>query len=235
MRKLPVWYYDEFVQNGTDYTNRDEILGYDQSMDKIRNIGKEMETMLGLIDLRPGEKVLEIGCGTGEFTIELSKHCKGVVALDISSGMVEFARKKAHWARRDNIELVNSGFLTYDPAERKFNVIVTQLVLHHLPDFWKLAALKNISSMLEPEGRFYLRDVIYSSEIYDYDSFFSQTLRNIPHDAGDKMVDDFVHHIKEEFSTFDWVMEGLLEKAGFTIEKAFYEDGFMATYLCRKN
>lgn len=234
MRKLPAWYYDEFVQNGTDYTDEEEILNYDRNMDKIRDIREEMETMLRLIDLQPEEQVLEIGCGTGEFSIELSNYCREITALDISPGMIEFARDKARSRKRDNIKFINGGFLTFDPAEKQFNVIVTQLVLHHLPDFWKLIALKNINSMLKPDGKLYLRDVIYSSDIDDFDAFFSQTLHNIPEEAKDIMKDDYVHHIKEEFSTFDWVMEGLLEKAGFRIEESHYQDDFMASYLCRK-
>jgi hypothetical protein len=42
-------------------------------------------------------------------------------------------------------------------------------------------------------------------------------------------------HIKEEFSTLDWIMEGLLKSAGFNIEQVNYYDGFMANYLCIKN
>jgi hypothetical protein len=49
------------------------------------------------------------------------------------------------------------------------------------------------------------------------------------------MAKDYILHIKEEFSTFDWVIEGLIEKAGFRIEEAFHENGFIATYPCIKN
>ena len=41
-------------------------------------------------------------------------------------------------------------------------------------------------------------------------------------------------HIKEEYSTFDWIMETLLKKAGFHIDKADYSEGFMAVYICTK-
>ena len=41
-------------------------------------------------------------------------------------------------------------------------------------------------------------------------------------------------HVREEYSTFSWIMEGLLEQAGFTLDKADYKNDFMATYLCTK-
>ena len=234
MKELPEWYYNEFQQIGTDYANREEILKYDRKMGTIRNIAKEAETMRKLIDIQPEHRILEIGCGTGEFSIELSKYCEQVLALDISQGMLDFAREKAKARCRDNVEFDNAGFLTFDPEGKKFDTVVSQLVLHHLPDFWKLTALKNINCMLKDGGKFYLKDVIYSSDTPDFDTFFSQILQNLPPEAGDEMRDDIRLHIKEEFSTFNWIMEELIGKAGFRIEEAICENGFMATYLCIK-
>ncbi len=234
MRELPDWYYDEFIQVGTDYTDKEEIRRYDRKMQKIRNINDEIQTMRTLIGLQTEDRLLEIGCGTGEFSIELSRHCKQVVALDVSEGMLEFAREKAKSRNRNNIQFIKGSFLTFESDDGPFDALVTQLALHHLPDFWKLIALKRINSMLKVSGRFYLRDVIYSSEISDFDSFFSKLLQSIPEEAKDEMTKDYILHIKEEFSTFEWVIEKLIEKAGFRIEEAFYDNGFIATYLCIK-
>jgi ubiquinone/menaquinone biosynthesis C-methylase UbiE len=234
MRKLPEWYYNELVQIGTDYTDKEEILNYDRKMQKIRNIGEEVKTMLRLIDPRPDDRILEIGCGTGEFSIELSRHCKEVLALDISEGMLEYARKKAKSRNRNNISFIKGGFLTYEADDELFDAVVSQLALHHLPDFWKLTALKRINSMLKTAGRFYLRDVVFSSGIDDFDELISKLLENIPEDVKDEMASEYILHIKEEFSTFDWVMEGLIERAGFRIEESIYDNGFIASYLCIK-
>ena len=234
MKELPEWYYNEFQQIGTDYSDREEILKYDRKMGTIRNIAREAETMIKLIDIQPEHSILEIGCGTGEFSIELSKYCAQVLALDISQGMLDFAMDKAKVRGRNNVDFEKAGFLTFDPDERIFDTVISQLVLHHLPDFWKLIALKNINSMLKDGGKFYLKDVVYSSDTPDFDPFFSQTLQNLPPGAGDDMRYDIILHIKKEFSTFDWIMEELIEKAGFRIEEAIYKNGFMATYLCIK-
>ena len=184
MKELPEWYYIEFVQKGTDYTSQDEILNYDRKMRNIRDIAEEAKSMINLIDLQPKDNVLEIGCATGEFSIELSRYCEQVLALDISQGMIEFAEEKARRNDRNNIEFINAGFLTFEPKEQKFDAVVTQLVLHHLPDFWKLIALKNVNSMLRPGGKFYLKDVVFSSDIQDFDSYFTQIFKNMPPEAG---------------------------------------------------
>ena len=48
------------------------------------------------------------------------------------------------------------------------------------------------------------------------------------------MVEKFSNHVRNEYSTFDWVMEEMLYRAGFDIESADYGENFMAVYVCRK-
>jgi hypothetical protein len=38
----------------------------------------------------------------------------------------------------------------------------------------------------------------------------------------------------DEYTTLTWIMEGLLERAGFTIERALYPESTLARYICRK-
>lgn len=48
------------------------------------------------------------------------------------------------------------------------------------------------------------------------------------------MAKDSIVAIREEYSTFDWIMEELLKRAGFSIDEVDYSDGFMAVYVCTK-
>ena len=41
-------------------------------------------------------------------------------------------------------------------------------------------------------------------------------------------------HVRDEYSTCDWIMEALLERAGFRVQTADYHDEFLASYLCTK-
>jgi putative AdoMet-dependent methyltransferase len=46
----------------------------------------------------------------------------------------------------------------------------------------------------------------------------------------------FNNRIRDEYGTFDWIIEGLLTQAGFDIiQKEFNNEGYMANYLCQKN
>lgn len=233
MSQNPRWYYDELKQVGVDYTYIEEVKVYDLQMKKLRDTESESKSIRELLKIENCDSVLEIGTGTGELALNISAHCKKVVAIDISKTMIHFARMKAENQNKKNIQFCNAGFLTYNNQNELFNVIITQLALHHLPDYWKMIALKRIHAMLKEDGKLYLRDVVFSSEIQDYDSYFSNIIADIKKSAGNKAAKETEIHIKDEFSTLDWIMEGLLKSAGFKIENIQY-DGFIACYLCKK-
>ncbi|MBP2029507.1 ubiquinone/menaquinone biosynthesis C-methylase UbiE [Methanohalophilus levihalophilus] len=230
----PDWYYDEFVQAGVDYTDIEQVINYDENMKKMRDVKEETKDILELLHIKPNYLVIEIGCGTGEFSIEIAKRCQKVFAIDISNEMIKYAHRKAKSRNVENIEFHNAGFLTYEHDGEKADAVVSQLVLHHLPDFWKIIALKRIHSMLKDGGQFYLKDVVYSPETNEYENFLFDAMEAISEKAGEETIKEIKTHIREEFSTFEWVMEGLLERAGFQIKLVDYQDDFMADYLCVK-
>jgi len=242
MRETPAWLYDEMKQIGTDYENISEIRAYDQRMAKIRDVDKELREVLDLLDLTPEATVLEIGTGTGEFPIAAVDQCSKVIAADVSLPMLRYAEKKAKERLRglgrdgdiDRIEFVRAGFLTYEHQGEPLDAVVSQFVLHHLPDFWKQVALFRIAGMLKDGGRLYIRDVVYSFDVADYESFFDGYLSRMAKIGGEGTPQDILIHIRDEHSTIGWIMEGMIERAGFAIKKADYRAGFIATYLCVK-
>ncbi len=233
MSHYPRWYYDEFKQIGVDYTDLEEVQAYDLRMQKLRDIESEFNNIQELLKIKNSDLILEIGTGTGELALKFSANCRKVVAIDISKKMIDFAKMKAERQKKTNIEFYNAGFLTYENYDEPFDVIVTQLALHHLPDHWKMIALRRIYAMLKEGGKFYLRDVVFPSLISDYDSYFNKIITDLKNSAGDKLAEETEIHIREEFSTLDWIMEGLLKNTGFCIEAVKF-DGFIACYLCKK-
>lgn len=234
MKLYPKWQYDEMNQIGVDYTDISEVEAYDSHMKKLRNIRKETEEIIELIGLTVDHVLLEFGTGTGEFATKVAQHCSKVYAVDISPIMLEFASKKAQSQSISNIEYCHAGFLTYRHSGMPLDVIVSQLALHHLPDFWKLVALKRIYSMLKKGGKFYLRDTVYSFDVNNYEDFFNNWLSGIKQIAGEELAKDTEIAIRDEFSTCDWIMEELIKRAGFEIDIVNYHQGFLAVYVCRK-
>lgn len=233
MSQYPRWYYNEFKQIGMDYTDLQEVQAYDIRMQMLRNTENEANDLQELIGIKSTDRILEIGTGTGELALRLSGYCEKVVAIDVSKTMIEFAKMKAESQNRKNIQFYTAGFLTYENCTEPFDVIVTQLALHHLPDYWKMIALKRVYGMLKEGGKFYLLDVVFPSEIRDYDSYFNKIISDLRESTGNELAEETETHIREEFSTLDWIMEGLLKSAGFYIESV-KSNGFIAGYLCRK-
>lgn len=235
MTNLPAWHYDEMQHTGADFADSKIVKAYDDRMQRLRNIPQEIEIAQSALQLTPDQTLIEIGVGTGEFAIALSERCKQVIATDISSTMLEYAREKAAARSRTNIRFVQAGFLTYEHQGEPVDAVISQLALHHLPDFWKMIALKRIDSMLKKGGKFFLRDVVFPSNLEDYDPFFDRAVDHVRQAVCDDMASGMANHIKKEFSTLDWIMEGLIYRAGFSIVQKNQPGGnLMATYLCVK-
>lgn len=226
--------YDELQQIGVDYANWEEVARYDVRMQRLRDIKTEINNLVAAASPTVDSNILEFGTGTGEFAIALAKLSQKVCAVDVSPVMLEYARKKAEERGIKNIAFHHAGFLTFDAPSEKFDMIFTQLALHHLPDFWKSIALKNVFNLLKKGGTFFVKDVVYPSGIENYDSFFSDIIKGIESSAGTEFTKEVMEHIRKEYSTLDWVMEGLLKKSGFTIVNTTVENGFFYTYLCTK-
>jgi len=235
MKKLPKWYYNEMKLMGVDYSSISEVQAYDDRMSKIRNIEQECKGIINELSLPPSATILEIGTGTGSFAVEAAKYYATVIAVDVSATMIEFAMNKASKKGVRNIHFEQCGFLTYKHKSKPLDAVVSQIALHHLPDFWKLIALKRIYRMLKDGGKFYLRDIVFSFNTDDYQIFFNQWVDGLKRSAGEEVAMDTEISIRDEYYTFDWIMEGLLSRAGFTIKKGEYIEGFMAVYLCEKS
>lgn len=226
------YHYNEFKSLGTDYNDLEEIKIYDQRMATLRDIKKEIEDAIKVIGLTKQDSLLEIGCGTGEFCIEAAKRCKNVIALDVSKNMLDYAKNKALGRGVNNISFINAGFLSYEHQGELLDLVVSSIALHHLPDFWKLMALKNINSMLKDKGKFYLHDVVFSFDTRNFEKAVEDWINK---SSDDRMRKNMSKHISEEFSTTNWIMEGIIEHAGFSIKYKDYKSDFFATYLCIKN
>jgi len=235
MTTRPVWQYDEFRQIGTDYASPEEVAKYDERMSQLRNITEECASVLSLLDLSPESRLLEIGTGTGELAIAAAKQCAKVYAADISLVMLDYARNKAESRGVNNIVFTNAGFLTIEHSGEPFDAIVSQLALHHLPDFWKAVALRRMWHLLKDGGRLFLRDVVFSFQADEAEPILNRWIDGAVKIGGDGVGQDIASHIEKEFSTLDWIMEGLLRTAGFSIVSVTYQNSrTFAEYVCRK-
>ncbi len=226
------WQYDEFKQVGTDYGNETEVQTYDSSHASFRDIETESIRVLDLLEIKEGNTLIDFGSGTGTFAIQAARRCTIVYVVDVSQAMIDHAAKKATKAGTLNIEFHHAGFLTYEHNDLPVDAVVTTFAFHHLPDFWKGIALKRINNMLKSGGYFYIHDVVLEE---------TNALKNIAAlvdklsiAGGQLLREDTERHFRDEYSTYDWVMDGLLLRAGFIIKRKQIDDGVLGTYVCIK-
>jgi len=227
------WQYDESIQVGTDYRDEAEVDAYDRRMRRLRDIGNEAKEIQRALALAPESTVWEIGTGTGECALALARQVKHVCATDVSPAMLEYASRKSRQRHVDNLRFEVGGFLSGYRPDQPVDGIVTQLALHHLPDFWKARAIDGMARRLRPGGRLYLRDVVFPSTIEDYDIFFAAVIDGMRSKVGEEVIQQTIQHIRTEYSTLDWILEGMLVRSGLKILET-ENQGFLSVYVCEK-
>jgi ubiquinone/menaquinone biosynthesis C-methylase UbiE len=235
MKDHPNWFYNEMKHTGVDYSSSAQVAVYDERHQKFRDYKKGAEAIIDALALGPEDTVIDMGVGTGAFTLHAATRVKTIYAVDVSPVMLAYTHRKAREACLKNIVFCHGGFLTYEHQAAPVDAVVSVAVLHHLPDFWKGVALRRVAQMLKPGGRFYLFDVVFPAELADYETRFNGWVDGMAQTVGADFAAEAETHIRDEYSTYAWAMEGLLTRAGFRIDSAAYADGFGgATYLCAK-
>lgn len=92
-------------------------------------------------NVNPSDTVLDVGCGNGALTFDLSEKAKKVVGIDISSSNIRFAKARYN---SDNIEY-HVGDAIHYRLKSKFDVIVLSNMLEHIED--RVAFLKKMRTL----------------------------------------------------------------------------------------
>jgi SAM-dependent methyltransferase len=103
------------------------------------------------VDIRPGMRVLDLGCGSGDLTLHLVNTGADVVALDLAPSMVEVARERvARFGEGGTARFVAAPAEDSGLPAGHFDLILGRYVLHHLD---LDAAASEIARLLRPGGR----------------------------------------------------------------------------------
>jgi putative AdoMet-dependent methyltransferase len=223
------WLFNEYQDFG--FSDPNEIAAYEQKSGVKPEQEREFLLALGVSD---EHTLLELGSGTGILALEAAKLCKKVYALDVSEVMLNYAHAKAEREDIKNIAFIRAGFLSYQHDGELVDFVVTRHALHHLPDFWKVQALWRIAGMLKPGGIFHLSDLVYSFSPRDTEKTITSWIDTVAQNGGFSR-DFFEEHVRQEYSTYTWLLEMMLERTGFDIkEKQLSDSKIYASYSCIK-
>lgn len=137
---LMEWFFDTFLFRG-----------------KLRELRQKTAD---LAHIQPGDKVLDVGCGTGTLAMEVEP-CVGatgqVFGIDPGTQQIAHARFKA--ARRNLPIEFQVGVIEHlDFPDQTFDVVLSTIMMHHLSDSLKRQGLAEIVRVLKPGGRLVIAD-----------------------------------------------------------------------------
>ena len=227
------WMIDELAHAGPEHLDARIVAGFDRKQgypDPAEDLAVLREHGIGL-----ASTIVDLGAGTGQFSLAAAPYAARVVAVDISPAMLAVLRERAAQAGLSNIDCVQAGFLTYERTGPPADAVFTRNALHQLPDFWKALALDRIARMLRTGGVLRLHDLIFDCRPAEVDAVVDGWLAHAAQDpALGYTREDFAEHLRAEFSTFRWLLEPMLAAAGFSTVTTDFEGSVYGAYTCVK-
>jgi SAM-dependent methyltransferase len=204
---------DELAHAGAEHLDPEFVAAFDakQRYDPTADV-----EALRARGLAASSVLLDMGCGTGTFTLAAAPHCEKVIAVDVSQPMLDRLGQRIAERGLDNVEVVRAGLLSYAHAGRPVDVVFTRNVLHQLPDFWKAVALGRLAEVMTTGGLLWLKDLAYAFEPEEADRVLRGWLDTAADDP--KLgynAAELATHIRTEHSTYTWLLEPMLAHAGF--------------------
>jgi phosphatidylethanolamine/phosphatidyl-N-methylethanolamine N-methyltransferase len=128
------------------YTNYAKV--YDHTFGRIFH--ESRESAVRRLNVTPGERILEVGVGTGLALPLYPSHCR-VVGIDFSAGMLEKARKRAQLYGLRHVELLRMDAASMDFESDSFDTVMAAYVVTAVPDYRKV--VMEMIRVCRPGGR----------------------------------------------------------------------------------
>lgn len=149
-------------------------------------------------NLKPGSKILEIGCGTGQYSKGLLEYDCALFCADISYGMLDRAVKKC--LGNEDVHFFVSDTRELPIKKNTFDAVVGNSILHHLVD--KEKALNQIFRVLKDEGKFAFSE----PNMFNPQVFLQKKIKFFKRISGDSA---------EEYAFTRGEIKKIFKKAGF--------------------
>jgi ubiquinone/menaquinone biosynthesis C-methylase UbiE len=154
-----------------NFTDEDKLMkdemekmvpSYDSFMKKI-TLGREntmREITVSLAGVKPGDSVLEVGCGTGTLTLAAKRKAGPsgkVFGIDLIPGMIELSQRKAAQANEDiTFQLGSIDDIPF--SENQFDVVMCSFMIFHMSEGVRRKGFTEIYRVLKPNGRLLIVD-----------------------------------------------------------------------------
>jgi ubiquinone/menaquinone biosynthesis C-methylase UbiE len=139
------------------------VSSYDSYMRNI-TFGRERllrDTTVRITQVKPGDCVLEVGCGTGTLTLAAKRQAGStgkVFGIDLIPGMVEASQRKAAMANEE-ITFKEGSIAAIPFVENQFDVVMCSFMIFHMSDETRQKGMQEIFRVLKSNGRLFVLDL----------------------------------------------------------------------------
>jgi arsenite methyltransferase len=133
-----------------------------EALYRIRDAERRRRLVRGALRARPGERILDVGCGPGFYVAELLDEVGesgSVVGLDVSAAMLQLARRRC--AGRANVHFAEADATRLPVDDADFDAALSVQVMEYVPDVG--SALAELESALRPGGRLVIWDIDWAT------------------------------------------------------------------------
>jgi ubiquinone/menaquinone biosynthesis C-methylase UbiE len=230
--QVAAWWLDELAHAGPEHLDAQYVAGYDAKA------GYEPDDDLDVLrrhGLGSTSTIIDLGAGTGRFSIQAAAWCQQVIAVDVSPAMVAALRQRVHDLGLSNVTVVQAGFLSYQHVGPAVDFVFSRNALHQLPDFWKGIALARIAAMMQSGGIMRLRDLVFEFDPAEADHHIDAWMAGAVDDPARGWTPaELAEHVRLEHSTYSWLFEPMLERTGFQVIECEYVRRAYGAYTCRR-
>ena len=161
--------------------------------------------LIGQAEITPGQRILDIGCGTGTLAIMLGRSHPDVEVIGLDPDPKALRRAKSKATRAGVSLKLDQGFADELPyTQDSFDRVFSSFMFHHLEEENREKALREVLRVLKPQGSFHLLDFVGDHEHGSHGLFSHGLLSRLIHST-DRLKDNSEARIVQ-----------LMRQAGFT-------------------
>jgi ubiquinone/menaquinone biosynthesis C-methylase UbiE len=148
-------------KNWNDYVASAEEIARSESFCHMR------DEIIARAGIKAGDRVVDLGAGTGLLTLAAAPLAEHVWAIDISQGMCDYLATKARSAELANVETAVASVTSLPLVDGSVDVAISNYCFHHLSEADKHLALAEAHRVLAPGGRLVFADMMFALSLVD--------------------------------------------------------------------
>jgi ubiquinone/menaquinone biosynthesis C-methylase UbiE len=173
---------------------KDALLPFYDLLTRVLGMGTVYDALVAQAELADGMRVLEIGSGTGNVTVRAKRAAPGadVIGTDPDPLALARAQRKARGLAGIRFERAYAQELPFEDGE--FDRALSSMMLHHLDEGVKAAALAEVHRVLRPGGEFHIVDI--GGHAHAHHGLAARWMKDNPHATGN--LDDAIPRLLQQ-------------------------------------